>query len=116
MVSPGVMLMLAGESWTDAVFGGRTVSAAPASFLPVLAVMTVAPGRLALTLPVAETLATVVSWLVHVSDRLSIGLPDASSATALKSIVLPRVTLACSGCTVMLATGGNASDAGPIAS
>jgi hypothetical protein len=91
----------------DAAMAGAasTVMVAEAFLPSAVAVMVAVPAATAVTSPVPDTLALVVSELVQVTCRPLSALPEASRATAASCRVPPTWSVAVSGVTTSVAMG-----------
>src|SRR5687767_5499975 len=99
------MLPVDGATVTEATGMGTTVTAAVPLFPSLVAVIVALPAAAPVTSPLAETVATPLALVVHVTPRPVSTLPAASRSVAVSCTVEPSCTLAGAGVTVTVATG-----------
>ena len=115
--SRAVPEMLGGVALEGAVGGGGatvTVMAAVPGRPSLVAVMVAGPAATPVTSPLAETVATPLALVVHVTGRPVSTLPLASRSVAASCTVAPTCTLAGVGVTVTVATGGGGGGGGAV--
>jgi hypothetical protein len=105
-VAPILTVTAVGATVTDAAVGALTVTVEVPLADPDVAVMTAEPDDTAETTPVAETVATAVFALVHITDAPGITFPAALRTVAVSCDVAPILTVTVVGATVTDAAVG----------